>query len=279
MTRALAVLVVFGCGSTEPRSPPPSEAAWAHIAELARPTVAPGPTEDLVAALAIVAANERAWQDVLDTNPAAPLNAFPNGSDAVVDLVTWSRAKGGLPPVSALSGDDPVRMHTLGSLAIRAGGDGVRAGTYLGERLIGEGGNLLEPLVGAWLLKRVRDQAAEEQHPTPPVARPDGELVRIVAAAAQYNKRQGEYLLTPEGHKEVEARMAALGSAAKASDFDRAHVAASERIWAAMLDGAQAGEAQKTTLDRVHRVASDDPRANKIVHAIDNVASALDELR
>ena len=166
-------------------------------------------------------------------------------------------------------------------------GDGVRAGTYLGERFLGEGGNLLEPMVGAWLLKRVRDKAAEEQHPTPPGSRaPHGELVLIVAAAALYNKRQGEYLLTPRRATRNSKRgWRRSARPRKASGFpNRAHVAASERIWAAMLDGAQAGEAQKRARSIARSQSTAQRRMisdlrNKIAHAIDNVARALDELR
>jgi hypothetical protein len=165
-------------------------AVRAHLSELARPVVTPARSDDLVAASRVV--ERQRWRS---PNPdAGPIRLadYPQASTALAKAIRWAGERGGLPlyPMSKTS----MHLFTLGRVMIGTATASepraLDAAAYLGYRMVAEGSDLLDALLGSTLLESAFERARALGVSTAAWSVPaDGEVIRVLAAEAQADDR------------------------------------------------------------------------------------------
>lgn len=278
----IVVLACLALACRDERMTRSDQSPWRGIAALAKPAVAPGPHEALVPAIELAKKHRDAWTDLRYRQPPTPLAEYPDGERAMSALAAWAGAKGGLPPLPPFAevGVQPMAMYSLGAIAVEANAPGAR---YLGHRLVREGRNLLEVMMGVTLLRdSVRKTGDTADLPT------SAELVRIVAAEATHSRRLVAYATSVEGQRAMREAEAKLDPQMKSAllggrTFDREMAAAMDEFWAAALDGARPGEPASTTVARLRAAADKAPESiassvQIIPSSVEVLAKQLDDL-
>jgi hypothetical protein len=268
-----------------PASGSAAPTGWDHVAALARPLVPPGKSEHLVAAMAIAARNDDAWSTLRFKHPHPPLAEFPEAAAAVADLQAWARDKGGLVPAATPLPDPTVfKLFVLGGVATEtataASHASLDATAYLGYRLLAEGRNMLEGMLGTSLLQDAIRQAHALGVPVQGWQVPaDHVLVRILAGDALYVR----YTLSPEGKAEIEARNAKLTGAEKAlvesaAGLER-YSETLEKLWLVALGDAPSSDTDRAIVARVKQAGAGDAVWDPVSRGVEELARNLERVR
>jgi hypothetical protein len=193
---ALGLLVVAAVACKGKSAPKVTPAQWAEVEAAAQGEVAPGPADELVRALTLIADDE--FVDDLpggfDPDDERLIDAVPEAAlDAVEALVRWEQANGRLPARTCTPDKTLFGTLKLARVALLVGGadpDGaeLRAVVRLGARYRAEGLSMLEGMVGGAIINEARGWADKLELPRTGALRgyaptEDG-LRRIVAAEA-----------------------------------------------------------------------------------------------
>jgi hypothetical protein len=270
-------------GPSKPGAPAGGSATptrWDHVAALARPAVPPGKSEHLAAALVIALRNDEAWLELSSKDPHPPLAEYPEGAAAVAELESWARDKGGLVPATSGSDLDVLRLMTLGGMATEAATPAARASldaaAYLGYRLVVEGRDLVEGMLGTNLLQEAVDQAHRLGVPVAGWQLPtDHSLVRLLA---------GEALnVSPEGNAEFEAWIVKLTGNKKALAETRAareqEIATMQKLWLGALGDARSSDTDRATVERVKQAGTGNALWDPVSQTVEDLARKLDRVR
>jgi hypothetical protein len=258
-------------------------AGWDHIAVLARPAVPPGKSEHLAAALLIAVRNDEAWSELRDRDPHPPLVEYSEGAAAIAELEVWVRDHGGLVPATTPLPDMTVfKLVTLCGMARDAATPVAHASldatAYLGYRLVAEGRNLVEGMLGTSLLQEAIDQAhrlgvpiAGWQLPTDHVA------VRIFAGDALFVR----YAASAEGKAEIAARLAKLAGVEKplpGADAGR-ETETLQKLWLVALGDARGSDTDRAIVERVKQAGPGNPLWAPVSSAAEDIARKLERVR